>query len=178
MRSACLETREQPPLAATRESLHTAAETQYSSDQCSVTIQRGGMGWAGGCMCALMVLIVEITYMGHFFQISSGQSFCFDWSWVCIWNISGSPQVCVRLLAKMEFQWRNLQAGWHHLLWWYPLPFWPSRNCVVGKVSLTLRMRNAWSLSFIWAGFSFSWEANGNTLQYSCLENPMDGGAW
>ena len=23
-----------------------------------------------------------------------------------------------------------------------------------------------------------SWEANGNPLQYSCLENPMDGGAW
>ena len=21
-------------------------------------------------------------------------------------------------------------------------------------------------------------EGNGNTLQYSCLENPMDGGAW
>ena len=24
----------------------------------------------------------------------------------------------------------------------------------------------------------FSEEGNGNTLQYSCLENPMDGGAW
>ena len=23
-----------------------------------------------------------------------------------------------------------------------------------------------------------SGEGNGNTLQYSCLENPMDGGAW
>ena len=22
------------------------------------------------------------------------------------------------------------------------------------------------------------WEGNGNPLQYSCLENPMDGGAW
>ena len=22
------------------------------------------------------------------------------------------------------------------------------------------------------------WEGNGNSLQYSCLENPMDGGAW
>ena len=28
--------------------------------------------------------------------------------------------------------------------------------------------------------FSLSWvgEGNGNPLQYSCLENPMDGGAW
>ena len=24
----------------------------------------------------------------------------------------------------------------------------------------------------------FSGEGNGNLLQYSCLENPMDGGAW
>ena len=24
----------------------------------------------------------------------------------------------------------------------------------------------------------FSGERNGNPLQYSCLENPMDGGAW
>ena len=24
----------------------------------------------------------------------------------------------------------------------------------------------------------FSGEGNGNPLQYSCLENPMDGGAW
>ena len=26
--------------------------------------------------------------------------------------------------------------------------------------------------------FSFSGEGNGNPLQYSCLANPMDGGAW
>ena len=24
----------------------------------------------------------------------------------------------------------------------------------------------------------FAREGNGNSLQYSCLENPMDGGAW
>ena len=27
----------------------------------------------------------------------------------------------------------------------------------------------------LWAGIG---EGNGNPLQYSCLENPMDGGAW
>ena len=26
--------------------------------------------------------------------------------------------------------------------------------------------------------FSFDGEGNGTPLQYSCLENPMDGGAW
>ena len=27
-------------------------------------------------------------------------------------------------------------------------------------------------------GNSVTLEGNGNPLQYSCLENPMDGGAW
>jgi len=26
--------------------------------------------------------------------------------------------------------------------------------------------------------FQYSGEGSGNPLQYSCLENPMDGGAW
>ena len=29
-----------------------------------------------------------------------------------------------------------------------------------------------------WTDSGFSGEGNGNPLQYSCLENPMDGGAW
>ena len=32
---------------------------------------------------------------------------------------------------------------------------------------------------FIWGGSKITArEGNGNPLQYSCLENPMDGGAW
>ena len=27
-------------------------------------------------------------------------------------------------------------------------------------------------------GMLFRWRGNGTPLQYSCLENPMDGGAW
>ena len=40
-----------------------------------------------------------------------------------------------------------------------------------------LRVRHDWVTSF---HFSLSWvgEGNGNPLQYSCLENPRDGGAW
>ena len=37
-----------------------------------------------------------------------------------------------------------------------PLPFWPPRSFLVGKVSLTSRMRNMWSLSCIWAGLRLS----------------------
>ena len=29
-----------------------------------------------------------------------------------------------------------------------------------------------------WIPIAYMGEGNGNPLQYSCLENPMDGGAW
>ena len=33
--------------------------------------------------------------------------------------------------------------------------------------------------SQVWESLKvFTGEGNGNPLQYSCLENPMDGGAW
>ena len=38
--------------------------------------------------------------------------------------------------------------------------------------------RNAGYLGSIPGSGRFSGEGNGNPLQYSCLENPMDGGAW
>ena len=38
--------------------------------------------------------------------------------------------------------------------------------------------RNAGDLGSIPGSGRFSGEGNGNPLQYSCLENPMDGGAW
>ena len=34
------------------------------------------------------------------------------------------------------------------------LPFWPPRSILVGKVSSTSRIRNMWSLIFVWAGLS------------------------
>ena len=43
-----------------------------------------------------------------------------------------------------------------------------------GKVSAYI----AGDLSSIPVSGSSSEEGNGNPLQYSCLENPMDGGAW
>ena len=35
-----------------------------------------------------------------------------------------------------------------------------------------------WPLVLLWASQVVSGEGNGTPLQYSCLENPMDGGAW
>ena len=43
-----------------------------------------------------------------------------------------------------------------------------------GKVSVC----NAGELGSIPGSGRFPGEGNGNPLQYSCLENPMDGGAW
>ena len=37
---------------------------------------------------------------------------------------------------------------------------------------------NAGDLGLIPGSGRFPGEGNGNPLQYSCLENPMDGGAW
>ena len=37
---------------------------------------------------------------------------------------------------------------------------------------------NAGDLGSIPGSGRFSGEGNGNPLQYSCLENPMDGGGW
>ena len=37
-------------------------------------------------------------------------------------------------------------------------------------------MRETWVRSLGWE--DSPGEGNGNPLQYSCLENPMDGGAW
>jgi len=38
--------------------------------------------------------------------------------------------------------------------------------------------RNAEGLGSMPGSERFPREGNGTTLQYSCLENPMDGGAW
>ena len=52
-------------------------------------------GWAQRESRALVV--VWITFMGHFFRVFFGQSSCFAWFWVCIWFISGSSPVCVNI---------------------------------------------------------------------------------
>ena len=47
-------------------------------------------------------------------------------------------------------------------------------SCSDGKASVY----NAGDLGLIPGSRRFPREGNGNPLQYSCLENPMDGGAW
>ena len=57
------------------------------------------------------------------------------------------------------------------------------KSLVVARASLVVqRLKHLPSMWETWAQ-SLGWEGppgeeNGNPLQYSCLENPMDGGAW
>ena len=79
---------------------------------------------------------------GHFFQVSFGQSFWFDRFWVRIWYISGPSHVCTCISHP---RWIPVKRPMGSLT---SLPFWPPRTFIDGKVSLTLRMRNMWSLIF------------------------------
>ena len=62
----------------------------------------------------------------------------------------------------------------------YPLPPW--KNCLPQNWSLVpKRLGIADVNNFIyqfWILLCLCRRSNGNPLQYSCLENPMDGGAW
>ena len=56
-----------------------------------------------------------------------------------------------------------------------------SLNIDIYDVFLSGRWRDLFSLCFLWVWHFLEHvlrEGNGNPLQYSCLENPMDGGAW
>ena len=59
------------------------------------------------------------------------------------------------------------------LAWKIPWTEEPRRLQTVGS----LRVGNNWATSFHFS-LSCIGEGNGNPLQYSCLENPRDGGAW
>ena len=52
-------------------------------------------------------MVVSITYMGHFFWVSPGQSASSAWLLVRIWYNSASSPVCVHLLAKMDSSTEN-----------------------------------------------------------------------
>ena len=59
------------------------------------------------------------------------------------------------------------------LAWTIPWTEEPGRLQSMGS----LRVRHDWASSL--SLFTFMhWEGNGNPLQYSCLENPRDSGAW
>ena len=52
------------------------------------------------------------------------------------------------------------------------------RFCFAGGAEVKASACNVGDLGLIPGLGRFPGEGNGNPLQYSCLENPMDGGAW
>ena len=103
------------------------------------------------------LVIVWITNMGYFFQVSSGQSSCFAWLWVHIWFFSGSSPVHVLLLVRWILAVRPMGRLTSPTMGVALLLFYAF---IVGKVSLTWKMRNMWSLCLL--------SRQGSTLPHSC----------
>ena len=59
---------------------------------------------------------------------------------------------------------------------WHP-PSFPGGTIGIGK-NLPAYAGDTWDAGFIPGSWRFLGEGNGNPLQYSCLGNPMDRGAW
>ena len=74
-------------------------------------------------------------------------------TWSCLWLLSSAPYC--KIQAQIE---ESREKSLGHL----------------GKASAC----KAGDLGSIPGLGRFPGEGNGNPLQYSCLENPMDGGAW
>lgn len=102
--------------------------------------------YTGGLRESHTLMVFWISFMGHFFQVSFGQSFCFACFWVCIWFISGFSHLCAHLSSSWT-QWRGLWADLASLR--DLLSDFSSQ-----KDLLDLRMRNMWFL--IWADPAYS----------------------
>ena len=59
-------------------------------------------------------------------------------------------------------------AGWHHLL----------DGLTLSELREMVMDREAWRTAIYGVAKSQTGEGNGTPPQYSCLENPIDGGSW
>ena len=84
------------PVSCVEINFHIETESSKTSvyweeKKSTVSVDRHTGGFTESCT----LLVVWITFMGHFFQVSSDGLSCFAWFWVHIWYISGSSRVCV-----------------------------------------------------------------------------------
>ena len=95
------------------------------------------------------LLVVWITFMGHFFWVSFDWSSWFAWFWVCVWYPSGSSTWVYTSFSQDGIQQSGLWVVASLTVRWCPSP-WTSKEpfgtCIVREASLTLRMRNMWSV--------------------------------
>ena len=88
----------------------------------------------------------------------------------------GAPRATVHRVAKSWTQLKQLSAHSHTRILLFSCNLWPMgfAGGSDGKESAC----NAGDPGLIPASGRFPREGNGNPLQYSCLEKPMDRGAW
>ena len=106
-------------------------------------------------------------------------SFSNAWKWSCsVVSNSSRPHGLqrTRLLPPWDFPGKSTGVGCHHLLRWLIL------NILIKNISSQTNGVKLW-LPYIYflicpPLWHITGEGNGNPLQYSCLENPRDGGAW
>ena len=107
-------------------------------------------------------LVAWSTFMGHFFQVSFGQSFWFTWCRIRIWSISESSHVWTGICQPRWIPLKRSMGNEHQLA---SLHFCPPRSLSVsiwsGK-SPDLTMRNMWSL--------LSWQSPASFLNCPAID--------
>ena len=131
--------------------------------------------------------------LGQFILRHPLESGCGIWGlhlWPFVYRTMLVVRVCVSVLALAVWDISGLWAlktTWYSLLHW----LWPQQNISWDFSLYEERDLWPWEIIFhyivcsldicvwvIWSIFHHVGEGNGTPLQYSCLENCMDGGAW
>ena len=139
---------------------------------------------------ALQVDSLPLSHQGfikHIFFSSNNRHLFFKSSGVqkSKVSITGPKVRCRKNQPLLEAPGENLCLASSQLLELASIPWLrvpPSSLCLCGHMPpplLRVKSLSA-SASFFYKTFYFvlGWEGNGNPLQYSCLENPRDRGAW
>ena len=94
-------------------------------------------------------------------------------------------QYCVSIIKYKSTKYKNKIEDWDCIYQpWPRVHIFVFTETIIFLINLVLeqQMLQMWTFKIIFSNstvlISFIREGNGTPLQYSCLENPMDGGAW
>ena len=91
-----------------------------------------------------------------------------SWDWVRKTMVEGKS-----LKGTFAYQTKQRQKPCNYL--WHSFPYPANIQLMIANFASN---RFSAPCPFLYPSLSYMGEGNGNPLQYSCLENPMDGGAW